>query len=242
MKEYIEYNKETKLYKCKKCNKDFSTSSNLKKHLNRKKSCILKTEYKCKKCLKVFNNLYNYKIHINRKTNCLDDINAPYKIQEKVIESNEDLDKKIKILEEEINKKELQIKKLYEDNNKNNKFINEWIENLMCDYTDIVVFKRDVKILSLITYLKDYLLKKEKLDMYKIKTIIHYILNKIKIENLEQIISNILEIEEKQKEIILDIINEYIISLEKSNNETIFGKLRINYISTLKERFKLQKE
>lgn len=238
MNEYIEYNKNTKLYKCKKCNKDFKDLSNLKRHLERKKSCILKTEYKCKKCLKVFNNLYNYKLHINRKTNCLDDINAPYKTQEKVI-NNEDLEIKIKQLEEEINKKELQIQKFYEDNKKNNKFINDWIENLMCDYTDIVVLKREPKILSLITYLKDFLLKKDNLDMYKIKAIIHYIFNKIKIENLEQIISNIIDLDYTKKEIIFDIIKEYIISLENSNNETIYGKLRINYISTLKQRFKL---
>lgn len=79
MKEYIEYNKAEKLYKCKKCDTFFKDLSNLKRHLNRKKSCILKTEYKCEKCLKVISNLYNYKLHINRKTNCLNNINAPYK-------------------------------------------------------------------------------------------------------------------------------------------------------------------
>jgi hypothetical protein len=102
MKEYIEYNKEDKLYKCKKCDTYFKDLSNLKRHLNRKKSCILKTEYKCEKCLKVFNNLYNYRVHINRKTNCLNDINAPYKtiinnnqeekINIKQVNINEDID------------------------------------------------------------------------------------------------------------------------------------------------------
>lgn len=94
MKEYIEYNKDDKLYKCKKCKKIFSRLSNIKSHLNRKKSCMLKTEYKCNKCLKVFTNLYNYRLHINRKTNCLNDINAPYK----TIINNQEMDEKIKQL------------------------------------------------------------------------------------------------------------------------------------------------
>ena len=57
-------------YKCEKCKKEFTTKSNLNRHLKKKNPCDVIIEYKCERCKKIFNLKQSLQRHINRKNPC----------------------------------------------------------------------------------------------------------------------------------------------------------------------------
>jgi hypothetical protein len=54
---------------CYKCNKNFSTNSSLKRHLNKKIPCDKNSEYICNICLANFKTKQNLNNHKNKKNN-----------------------------------------------------------------------------------------------------------------------------------------------------------------------------
>jgi hypothetical protein len=74
-----------KTHKCDKCNKCFSRSDYLKKHMERKRPCTY-TDYKCDKCHFIFNHYSSYYRHI-KKNNC-DKIHINNSINNMIIQNN----------------------------------------------------------------------------------------------------------------------------------------------------------
>lgn len=111
------------LYKCEKCNKEFSQKSNYIAHINRKNPCDLNERrniiYKCEKCNKEFTQRSNYMSHINKKNSC-NNINI---VEEKI----ENYENSIKLLNDEIRDLKNIIIFLEKDNEK----INELYNNLL---------------------------------------------------------------------------------------------------------------
>ena len=55
---------------CYKCDKNFNSTTDLKRHLNRIKPCNIKTEYKCEICLYCFTSNQSLNKHKNKKIKC----------------------------------------------------------------------------------------------------------------------------------------------------------------------------
>lgn len=104
-------------YKCEKCNKKFSTKSNLNQHLKRKYPCNVETIFKCERCQKVFDYKHHYVRHTSRKFPCEE------KEPEEVILAKINLQleqEKTKQLKEEAKLEQLKSKNINIDNSMNN--------------------------------------------------------------------------------------------------------------------------
>ena len=227
----LEYSVVNNVYICKKCGSKFNDKSNIKRHLKRRKPCTtLKKEYRCIHCSKVYYDTHKYKNHLLRKTDCRKDLNAHKSVE--VVDYKE----KYKKLEEEIEMYKNQLELMTEHKNKQEELMQSWMNILKSDYVDVVVFKREMNITTLFTYMTEVLLKEDELDMHRIKSIYHHILDRIKVEYLNKVIYKVRELSTKNKIFFQELTKEYISMLEKCHNETLHGKLRIHYISVLQKR------
>jgi hypothetical protein len=59
------------MFECEKCKKNFSTKSNLKRHLSKKNPCDQMQNFICSACNKEFFSKYNLQRHIKRKKPCV---------------------------------------------------------------------------------------------------------------------------------------------------------------------------
>jgi uncharacterized C2H2 Zn-finger protein len=111
------------IFKCSNCNILFVTKQSLEKHINKKNKCTIKTEFKCTKCNKYFKQKNNLTEH-NRKNSCktlstniiqknssnnFNDINN-------IIDSNIDIDSKVKLIKILNNQDEDKIKEILDYN------------------------------------------------------------------------------------------------------------------------------
>jgi len=94
-------------YNCEKCNKIFKIETDLKRHINRKISCMKTVDYICEKCGYNTSNKTKYTNHINRKTQCKKTSDAINKLDIKIEEMKRDNDfiqNKMELLEKKLEK------------------------------------------------------------------------------------------------------------------------------------------
>lgn len=126
---------------CSKCNKTFSSVSNLNKHLKKKKSCTIKEPemFQCSKCKKVFTTKQNLYTHLNKKNPCIKE--EPSAIELEKI--------RLRIKEADINLETIKLNQIREsiklaEVTNNTSVINNIMNNNIHVYNNIKSFNEDL--------------------------------------------------------------------------------------------------
>jgi hypothetical protein len=221
MEEHMLYDEEKDLWICKKCDKQHTTKTNLKQHLNRKFPCTVdaKIEYTCPKCLKKFNNKSWYTKHTEMKSNCSTKPNAP-------INKTHTPEPNYKELYEELELTIAKQKEEYESlktlsKEREAKLINDRDSirtDLITDYVEHIVDNRDIKLSTISFYI---------FNIKPTKKTFFFLLDHTTLDFFDSIVTQI-----NNKQFFIDLVNDYHSNLLKKDNKYLYGK-NVNYYANL---------